>query len=155
MFNIDFKLLITWLLPVLECRPKAVLWLQSLFVSSIRLYNTYLLNREKNLYRLDHDSRVFSIENVLNDRFDNSARRIYIEDGFAKDRVYIFTRNESKPIYLGKISLYNRADYADTGIDFIVWIPTSVIITTQDLIELNALVSSYKLLSKRFKIYRS
>ena len=96
---------------------------------------------------------MFSLTNVLNDRFDNTGRTIYITDGFTKERFYIYTRAENKPQF-PQIYLFNRADYADTGTDFIVWVPIAVFISPDDLIEMKALVKKYKLDPKRFKIYR-
>jgi hypothetical protein len=136
-------------------QPKFVTWLQCLISPILQINGAFLLNRDKNLYRLNHDSRVFSMENVFNDRFDHELRRIYITDGFNKDRVYIYTRAENKPVYLNTIYIYNSADYADTGADFIVWVPAAIYLSAQDLIELTGLVNEYKLPSKRFKIYRS
>lgn len=114
-----------------------------------------MVNRANNIYLLTHNSQVCSMENVFNDRFDRDQRRIYITDGFTKDRIYIYTREENKPVYLNpSIPLYNRGDYGDTGVDFIVWVPTGIFMSPQDMIELTALINRYKLGSKRFKIYR-
>jgi hypothetical protein len=154
MFNVDFKKLTRWLIPAFLRKPRLVALISCFSYPLARIYDQFIINREKNLYKLNHCSQVFSMENVLNDRFDATDRRIYITDGFAKDREYIYTRNELKNKYLGKLFVWNRVDYADTGIDFIVWIPVKVFITAQDEIELRTLVNFYKLASKRFKIYK-
>lgn len=125
----------------------------------VSLYNEFTVNCTSYLYEVNHDSRVFSIEAVLNDQFDNVDRRIYITDGLNKNRIYLFTREEAKPVYLYKRSenkpvyLFNRADYSDTGADFIVWVPTAVVLNAQDMILLNSLVNKYRLASKRFSVY--
>jgi hypothetical protein len=154
MFNIDFGGLITICLPSFLRKAKFFAWLKSLCFPVLKLYDEFLIKRAADLYNIRHDSRVFSLEAVLNDRFDVDARRIYITDGFTKDRTYIYTKLEVKPLFLGSVPLYNNGDYADTGVDFIVWIPNIITINTQDLIELNALVKAYKLAGKRFKVYR-
>lgn len=154
MYNIDFNRLVTWLLPGLITKPKFQSWLRGLIEPLKTIQKAFNKNRESNLYKLRHNSQVFSIVNVLNDRFDNGQRRIYITDGLTKDRIYIHTRQELKPLFLGQIFLWNRGDYADTGVDFIVWIPVQIFITPQDLIEVRALITYYKLSGKRFKIYR-
>lgn len=155
MFNIDFSKLILWNIPALLRQTVLFAWLKLLCSPVVQLYDEFMAKRAADLYTLSHDSRVFSIEAVLNDSFDNTERRIYITDGFTKSRLYLYTRTEDKPLYLNpSIPLYNRGDYADTGIDFIVWVPTQVALTAQDLIQLNALVLKYKLASKRFKVYR-
>jgi hypothetical protein len=91
---------------------------------------------------------------VLNDRFDATSRRIYIGNGQNKERIYIYTPLENKPLFLGKVPLYNPSDYGGNGIDFIVWVPTAIIVNEQDLIEMAALVNRYRLAGKRFQIYR-
>lgn len=155
MFNVDFDKLLTWLLPALLRKPVFFAWVQTLCSPVKQLYDEFIAKRTTDLYVLNHDSRVFSIQAVLNDRFDNVNRTIYLTDGFAKPRIYLYTPEENKPVYLNPtIPVYNEGDYGDTGIDFIVWVPNAVAISNQDLIEMTSLVNKYKLASKRFSIYR-
>lgn len=154
MFNLDINKLIVWILPSFKRKPVMYAWLKACCFPLIQVYNQFTINRESNLYKLAHNGQVYSMENVLNDRFDNDLRRIYITDGFTKDRLYIYTPAENKPLFLKKVFIYNSDDYADTGADFIVWIP-SEIKTNQNLIEIKALVDYYKLASKRYRIYNS
>ncbi len=153
MFNINqFKFL-------LQIIPRA--WKRSVFVALLDVlqgqikvvYDSFKIFRAATIYQLNHNGQVFSLENVLNNRFDNTNRTIYITDGFTKDRFYIYTRAEDKPQYLPKF-VWNRADYADTGTDFIVWVPTAVVISLEDMYEMRALINKYKLDPKRYKIYR-
>lgn len=153
VFNIDFEKLVWWLIPTFLRKPIIYAYVKALVNPAAQLHQEFLNNRQSNLYKLSHNSQVFSIENVLNDKFDTTQRRIYITDGFTKERKYVYTRAELKPLYLD-IVLFNREDYADTGVDFIVWIPVAVFMSPQNLIEAKALVNFYKRGSKRFKIYR-
>lgn len=91
------------------------------------------------------------MEKVLNDKFDNTERRIYITDGFTKDRIYLYTPEELKTKFLGSLTLFNKDDYSDTGVDFIVWVPAGI--SGQTLIEMKAQIDFYRLTSKRFRIY--
>jgi hypothetical protein len=160
MFNVDFSKLINWMLPTFRRNPVDFSWVSVLCSPVVQLYNEFMAKRAADLYELAHDSRVFSMQAVFNDRFDNATRRIYVTDGFTKDRLYVFTPTENKPIYIytpaenNPVYLYNPADYADTGVDFIVWVPTAVTMSSQDMIELTALINKYRLASKRFAIYR-
>ena len=86
---------------------------------------------------------------ALNDRFDITERRIRIVDGNRYQRQYIYTRGEQKPKYLDTIYLYDRADYGDTGVDFIVLIPRGL---RYNKFEMESLIDFYKLASKRYKI---
>lgn len=153
MFNINH---LKFLLQVI---PRA--WKRSVFVAffevlqgQIRVvYDSFKIFRAATIYELNHNGRVFSLENVLNDRFDNINRTIYITDGFTKDRIYIYTRAEDKPKYL-PVYVWNRVDYADTGTDFIIWVPYAITISLPDMYEMRALANKYKLDPKRYKIYR-
>jgi hypothetical protein len=154
MFDIDFNRLFLWLLPSFWRKPKLLALLRCYCYPLIKIHGEFMQYRAANIYTLTHNSQVCSMENVFNDRFDNDLRRIYITDGFTKERKYVYPRQDDKPLYLGTIPLYNNGDYADTGVDAIVWVPTQVFLSPQDLIELTALVNKYRLASKRFKIYR-
>ena len=160
MLNIDFNKLIKWMLPFLRRQTIYFSWMQTLCAGVVSMYNELMVKRTADLYQINHDSRVFSMQAVFNDQFDNVNRRIYITDGFNKERIYLFTREENKPLYLYQRSenkpvyLFNRTDYADTGVDFIVWVPNAIVLSAQNLTLLTSLVSKYKLASKRFAIYR-
>jgi hypothetical protein len=155
MFSIDFNKLITWALPFLRRQSVYFMWMQALCYGVVSLYNELLVNQAANLYNLAHDSRVFSMQAVLNDQFDDADRRIYISDGLNKQRIYLYTREEAQPVYLNPvIYIYSDTDYADTGVDFIVWVPTAVVVTAQNMVLLNSLVTQYKLASKRYVVYR-
>jgi hypothetical protein len=155
MFNVVFNKFILWWIPYFKRRPIMYAWIRALCYPVVLMYNTFINDRTADLYNLAHDSRVYSMRAMLNDRFDNTNRTITITDGFAFARIYIFQPAEEKPVYLDSIPLYNPGDYSDTGVDFIVNVPTAVPISTQDLIEMEALVNYYKLASKRFLIYRT
>jgi hypothetical protein len=155
MFKIDYAKLIAWMLPARKRRPVLYAWLGALCAPAVIMYNTFLAKRAIDLYNLQHDSRVFSLRAMLNDRFDNADRRITIADGFAFDRIYIFQPGENKSLFLGSVPLHNEGDYGDTGVDFIVNVPQAITLSDQDLIEMEAKVKYYKLASKRFLIYRT
>jgi len=155
MYNIDYNKLILWLLPDFKRKSNQYAWLKSLCAPVLRLHGIFLKNRDANLYKINHTPQVFSLQKVLNDRFDTAQRRIYITDGYTKDRYYIYTNAEDKPKTLGTITLHNRSDYSDTGVDFIVWVPAGVVLSVSDNYEMKSLIDFYKLASKRYTIYRS
>ncbi|MDP1812327.1 MAG: hypothetical protein Q8K66_13075 [Sediminibacterium sp.] len=153
MFNFSFNKLQNQLLPSFLRTPVTVGWLQSLIYPVKNIYDQFIAYRLDKLYELEHNGQVFSLENVLNDRFDSVARRIYLTDGLTKNRIYIYTRNENKPFFLPKF-IFNRGDYTDTGVDFIVWIPNAIVISLEEMYELRAKVNKYKTDPKRYKVYR-
>jgi hypothetical protein len=155
MFDIDFDKLIGWLLPAALRRTIYYAWVKALCSPMVSMYGTFTAWRNANLYQIRHDSRVFSMQAVFNDAFDKINRRIYITDGYNKNRIYLYTRTEAQPVFLNpSIPLWNRGDYSDTGVDFIVWVPTAITMTVTDMIQLTGLVNKYKLASKRYAIYR-
>lgn len=152
MFNVDFSKLVLWLVPAFLRKPKALALLRSFCWPITEAYGVFLANRDNNIFKLNHNSQVYSMEKMLNDIFDSASRRIYITDGYTKDPVYIFLEIEDKPKILGEMILYNEEDYADTGVDFIVWIPAELN-NEQTKIDIKGQVDFYKLAAKRYKIY--
>lgn len=153
MYSIDHNKFLLQLLPSFLRTPKRVAFVQTMISPARWLYDRFTSYAAAKNYELDHNGQRFSIEIVLNDRFDPILRRIYNTDGFTKDRIYIYGTAENKPMYLRKY-LYGKDDYADTGIDFIIWMPALLFISADEMQELNALVNKYRLDSKRFKVAR-
>jgi hypothetical protein len=155
MFSVNYDKMLLWILPSFKRRKVTYSWLRALCAPVVVLYALFLKKRDSDLYNLDHDSRVFSLEALLNDRFDSIGRRITIQDGFSYGRIYIFQPEENKPVYLQSIPLYNEGDYGDSGVDFIVNVPGVISLSVQGMIEMESLIKYYKLASKRFLIYRT
>lgn len=154
MYNLDYNKLNEQVTPSFLRKDRLTGLLQSIIFPVKQLFEIFKKFREAKIYELTHSGQIFSLENVLNDRFDQIDRRIYITDGLTKDRTYIYTRDENKAVYLGNLFLYNRGDYADTGVDFIVWVPNAIVISLEEMYELRASVNKYKIDPKRFKVYR-
>lgn len=148
-YNLDINKLTILLTPTFLRKERFLAWLRVIHFPLIEIVDKFNFNRNENLYNLAHNGQVCYLRVVLNDRFDPIQRRIKIADGNRYQRQYIYTRGEQKPKYLGKIYLYDRADYGDTGVDFIVLIPRGLIYNEY---EKKALVDFYKLASKRYKI---
>ncbi|WP_141226189.1 hypothetical protein [Flavobacterium fluvii] len=131
-------------------KPVLTAYLQALLVPISQLHYTWLQKRLDDWYVLNHTGKVFSLRNVLNDKLDVASRRIYITDGNAFPRKYIYTRAEKKPVFLGKLFIYQNSEYLNTGVDFIVFVPQEVIDTKIN--ELHSQIRKYKLASKRYQI---
>ena len=114
------------------------------------IYDDWYRIRNENLYKLAHNGQVCYLRKALNDRFDHIDRRIYIGNGNRYLRKYIYTHAEQRPEFLGTMYLYSVDDYADTGVDFIVFVPASIIAT--QIYEIQALIDFYKEGVKRYKI---
>jgi len=111
--------------------------------------------RESEFYSLQHNYTKSSIEKVLNDAFDNTARRIYIDNVEPQVQLYLYEPGDDRPVYL-----YEPADdqpvylrelsAADLGaINFVVYLPNPIRSTTtaartrQDTL-INAAVNKFK-----------
>lgn len=145
--NIDK--LVVLLLPTFLRKPKLVAWLRTLATPLHKLLYAFQQARTADLYNLAHNSQVCYLRKALNDEFDPQQRRIRIEDGKQNERLYIYSRSANRPLFLGKVFLYQRGDYIDGGVDFIVVIPQGL---QYDKYKLEALVNFYKLAGKRWQI---
>ena len=145
--NIDK--LVVLLLPTFLRKPKLVAWLRTLATPLHKLLYDFQQARTADLYNLAHNSQGCYLLKALNDEFDPQQRRIRIEDGRQNERLYIYPRSANKPLFLGKVFLYQRGDYIDGGVDFIVVLPQGF---EYDKYKLEALVNFYKLAGKRWEI---
>ncbi|WP_461632732.1 hypothetical protein [Labilibaculum euxinus] len=148
VFDIDIKKLIILLLPIDLRKSKIVAFLRAMATPVASLRYRFIVKRTADLYKLNHNSQVCYLRAALNDNFDVEERRIRIIDGNQYNRNYIYTRGEEKPEFIGAIFLRDRADYADTGVDFIVEVPEGI----YDQYRMQALIDFYRLASKRYKI---
>lgn len=151
-YKINIQKLILLQIPTF-LRGKVVLnaLLLSISPSIERVYNLWSSKRLEDLYKVEHTGQVFSLRKSLNDRFDPEERRIEVIDGNRIIRQYIFTPVEQKPRFLSTpMHIYSRDDYADTGVDFVVFAPSSLSSTFQ--FEMPAHINFYKQDIKRFKI---
>jgi hypothetical protein len=149
-YNIDFNKLAVLMLPSFLRKPILTAYLQSLLVPISQLHYDWLQKRQDDWYVINHTGQVRLLRNVLNDHLDVGSRRIYITDGNAFPRKYIYTRAENKPVFLGKLFIYQNSEYLNTGVDFIVFVPQEVIDTKIN--ELHSLIKKYKLASMRYQI---
>lgn len=149
MYNLNIDKLLALLTPTFLRKPKLVGWLRTLATPLHKLLYDFHNARISDLYNLTHNSQVCYLRKALNDEFDDEKRRIRIEDGKQKQRLYIYPRSANKPLFLGKFFLYQRGDYIDGGVDFIVVLPKDL---TYDKYKLEALVNFYKLAGKRWEI---
>ena len=171
-YSINYNILAIQLLPTFLRKNRIISFLKVLILPIDRLYYQWFMFRKDNLYKLAHTGQVCYLRKVLNDRFDPSQRRIYIGNGNKYTRSYIYTHAENKPQFLsvagvvGSIGiiggdkaaslqgdimyLHQRSDYADTGIDFIVYAPVGLLDVHN--YEMKALINFYKEGVKQYKI---
>lgn len=147
-YNIDYKTLVLLLLPTFLRRPKMIAWLIVLVLPIDALHYLFIQKRATDIYKLNHNGQVCYLRKALNDAFDPKNRRIKIIDGQRYTRLYIYTTPEQKPKFLKMLFLREETDFADSGVDFIVEMPSE----TYHKYNVEALIDFYKLASKRYKI---
>ncbi len=149
-YDIDFEKLGKERIPAFLRKPILLAFLSSIVSQVVNLHYSWKQKRLKDWYKLEHTGQICLLRKVLNDAIDPISRRIYIANGNAFPRKYIYTGAEKKPVYLGKMFIYRNAEYLNTGADFIVFVPQELI--ENRINELNALIIFYKLASKRYQI---
>lgn len=120
------------------------------------LYYIWYNWRIDNIYKLEHTGQICYLRGSLNDKFDPVERRIYIGDGLLFDTQYIFTEAEEQDVWMETddedetIWLRTESETADTGLDFIVYVPETIYNTQLD--GLKAHIEFYKAGGKRYNI---
>jgi hypothetical protein len=149
-FSIDYSRLGVLLIPTFLRKPLAVGFVQAFLMPVSKLHYQFNQKRQADWYKLNNTGQVCYLRKVLNDALDVAQRRIYIDEGNSFPRKYIYTRTEKKPVFIGKMFIYQNSEYTNTGVDFIVYAPAEILDTQFN--ELNSLITFYKLASKRYKI---
>ncbi len=106
-------------------------------------------------YKLAHTCQVWSIQAVINDRFDPVERRIYIIDTDDYDAIFLQPDDDQLPVYLdtdaySDLLLHPDSSYSASGFDFVIVLPYAF--AESDLYQLKALVNYYKLAGVRYDI---
>ena len=149
-YKVDYKTLVILLKPSFLRKPFLLAYLNCLVKPLSDVYDEWSSFRNDNIFKLNHNGQVCYLRKALNDECDPGERRIIIEEGNKYPRQYLYTQPENKPRYMGTMILYLNSDYADTGVDFIVRAPKSVM--NESMERLKAMVEFYKLGGKRYKI---
>lgn len=157
-YNVDFNKLGNLMLPINLRQPKLMAYVSAILHPIVQLHYNWQQFRNHQpygtMYRLDHTGQVCYLRKALNDAFDVSQRRIYIDGtGGNVGKTYIYTPGEKNPKYLGKIYLRNNLEFADTGADFLVYVPKTI--AEKENFGLRAMIDFYKLASKRYLIIKT
>jgi len=136
-------------------KPVLMAFAKAAYAPLVTLHNGFMAFRKAKFYQIEMNYQTCYLESFLNDRFDPSQRRIYIEDAESRDGTFVFTRAEDQPLVIHKRIesvprfIYTRGESnGDMLNDFIVFVPASV---TFDEYELRAMIST-KLSGKRYSV---
>lgn len=119
--------------------------------------------RESVIYQLQHDSRKISIEKVLNDHFDDSLRRIYIDNVAPQPRTYFYEPGDDRPVFFYEpaddrpVYFYEQLGVNVDDVSFVVNLPDTIKPSDPDELRrleilINAQVNRYKLDSKEHRL---
>ncbi len=156
-YKIDFPKSVILLLPSFLRKPIMIRYLQAVMQLLDQIYYEWYNWRLDNIYKLEHTGQVCSLEGSLNDVFDPVERRIYIGDGQIYQTAYIYTEAEAQDVFVHTESeeptiwLRTEPETADTGLDFIVFVPEQLYDT--QIYALHAHVKFYKAGGFRYDIF--
>ncbi len=144
-------------LPSNKQKSIQIAWISSLLQPIANIYNgfkTFYLNTAE---KLKYNGQVIILEQLLNDTFDNTARRIFIQNANETDfidTIYfasegapetdIFYESEGEP----PIYAYYETE-AKGSVEFYVFVPIGLV---YDAATMNSLINRYKLVTKRHTI---
>ena len=157
LFQIDYKALVTLLLPTFLRRPVMTAFLRAQVSGVQRVYNRFVKNRNDNLYRLKINGQVCYLRRALNDAFPEAGGQIRIDDG-ALSGLWRYAWDEDYDPYRNYLlipdegTLFWDKDTILEGVSgFVVYAPGSIYDINNDA-RMRALLNEYKLLSKNYTI---
>ena len=149
-YKIDFDKLILLLLPTFLRKPVLFGYIKALISPLVNLYDSWSLNRNKNLKKLQYNSQRCYLRGALNDNFDRDLRRITISATLNLNEDYIYTPSENLEVYLGKMWLEQDFNYASTTVDYLINVPREIM--NAKLNEIVAIIEFYNLAGKSYRI---
>ncbi len=151
-YTVNYSRLKDLLTPTFMRKPKVRAYLMGLVRPLDSLYSLFMIFRRDTLYKLQHTGQVVYLQKVLNDRFDITDRRIYIDDGIVNEPTYVYTHAEDKPVYLGTRYIYSRSELAFKDVNFVVVLPAGMTLSAEARIRMRSLINYYKLTTKTYTI---
>ena len=133
-----------------------VKWLIILILPLIKVHVKLIQVIEKIVYDLPFTGQVCSLERLLNNKYDYTLRRIFIEDALLHTPIYLYTDVEGTVIDLytdnenAAVTIFTDGEIAGQASNhFIIYVPIGL---SFDSFEMRKLVLQKRLLGKKFKI---
>lgn len=163
VYIVDYDELVKLAVPTFLRRTKMYAYLKSLITPIKELYNGFVVYKTDAIYRVSHNGSITLLQKVLNDKFDNAQRRIYIKNVQQQDALRFYSLAASKELgfYTHAFGVKNGfshlLEFNPDAADFTVHIPIeyqSVDETELNkfLIKVKAQLDYYKLYAKKYKI---
>ncbi len=156
-YDIDFDKMVRFNTPEkLQDEPDYLSWMVVLFNPLVKMYNAFLRFCDATIYDLLFTGQVCSLERMLNDKYDFTSRRIYIEDAVLQSPIYLYQDIENKDVDLYTdaenlaVSIFTDGETnGQTSNHFIVFVAVSIAF---DATEMRSVIMQKRLVGKRFKI---
>jgi hypothetical protein len=148
IYNVDFKILAQLLLLTMLRRDSNNSLLNATIKPLELLHENFQAFRSDVTNKMSYNSQVFSIQKMLNDRFDNDSRRIRIAQTNVREPLMLYRREEEKPVVLGRKILYRRDVVGDSR-SFTITLPAALQ-TNENRIRSN--VDFYKLTTTNYTL---
>lgn len=158
-YIIGFLTLIKNLLPPKLRQGKMGAFLEALIKPLQTLNDRFNAFVQQTFYNVSFTGQVIYLERILNDRYDDSLRRIYIEDGLQLGLPpYLYNKVEQRPLYIFNKSeaatpefyINNKSEFFAEN-DFIVYVPNAILTPALEK-AIRSLVKIYKIAGKRFSV---
>ena len=149
IYSTDIKILFELLLSTFMRTDSVCALMDSIALSLSTIKNKLVAYRNKVNYDIAITPQVCYLEKALNDRCDNTLRRIRVDDSTFRDITYIKVDTEQRDEYLGQFAIYNTIESGYFLFDFYVVLPSGIILPAD---ELRVFVTKLKLASKTFEI---
>ncbi len=153
IYQLNWDTLIQWLMPTFLRKLKHWEWLRANLFPLIWLNTKFEEFRAKTTYSMSLSPQVVQLERLLNDRYDEVQRRIFIRNGQFRDSDYLFKYLE-QPKYVEShpttdyIQSYNLFNSPIT-VHFYIIIPIGLLYNEPLM---RSLVNRYKALGYTFLI---
>ena len=157
--GLNFRQVFKYLVPALIRGARFEAWIGALLEPVQSLNADFVADAASIRYYLRFNGQVLYMEHLLNDLFDNSLRRIYIDDPSDIQIItpYVFNKIEQQPA----IFIYNKSEGEDPvfvytkselGLgtdDFIVHVPAGIFDPTVE-VQMSFYIDKYRIAGKRY-----
>lgn len=109
-YNVNWLAFARIFLPWFMRKDKWKGLLDTLLTPFVAFHNDFVSNRNRVRYNMAFNGQTMNLEHVLNDRWDNNLRGIYIDTVPSIVGLYIYNKPEMKP----KVYVYRKWDAAHT-----------------------------------------
>jgi hypothetical protein len=150
MFKIVYTKLVQWLIPAWLRMPTLTLLVLAANKPLREAYDGFSNYRQLVVYKLAHNGQVCYLQKVLNDAFDNTARRIQVVDFTVFGALFFYDENDQVMFIGDEQEVFFYDD--DTGFDFTIRIPATLTSNTGMLAAIKAKANEYKLDGKNYYV---